>query len=180
MASWHSTVEFHSPCASSIGHTYSAHIGRRVDGKRCISDPFFLFFFLSFSSFFFFFFFFCSIEQSVTDRGPNVVNGYTLFIKSLENPSCSSWPSQWSNRAFLHTSCTFPKAVRYIFYNSFSICPILYRPSKVDCWDQTFPNRKCSRPSFATPCSRPTSSSLPTLWKVLLVSPRGFSLVANL
>ena len=42
--------------------------------------------------------------QSVTDCGPNVVNGYKLFIKSLENPSCSSWPPQWSNRAFLHVS----------------------------------------------------------------------------
>ena len=53
--------------------------------------------------------------QSVTDRGPNVVNGYKLSIKSLGNPSCSSWPPQWSNRALLHTSCTFPKAVRYTY-----------------------------------------------------------------
>ena len=27
MVSWHCTVEFHSPCTSSLGQTYSAHIG---------------------------------------------------------------------------------------------------------------------------------------------------------
>ena len=49
------------------------------------------------------------------------------------------------------------------FFNSFSVCPIWHRPPKVHCWDQTFPHRECSRPSFATPSSRPTSSSLHTL-----------------
>ena len=79
-----------------------------------------------------------------------------------------------SNRAF---SCTFPKAVRYyilklfsFFPPFFSICPILHRPPKVHCWDQTFPHRECSCPSFVTPSSRPTSSSLHTLCKVLPVS----------
>ena len=91
-----------------------------------------------------FFFFFFSIEdrsivggggggggggrafriQSVTDRGPKVVNGYKLFIKSLENPSCGSFsPPQWNNRAFLHTSRTFfsrqPDIILKLFFYLF-------------------------------------------------------------
>ena len=58
--------------------------------------------------------------QSVTDRGPNVVNGYKLFIKSLENPSCSSWPPQWSNRAFY--AC-FPRQSNIYFKTLFLSVP---------------------------------------------------------
>ena len=48
-----------------------------------------------------------------------------------------------------------------IFKNFFFyVCPILHRPTQVHCWDRTFPHRECSRPSFATPSGRPTSSSL--------------------
>ena len=127
-------------------------------------------------------------SPSGSDRGPNVVNGYKLFIKSLKNPSCSSWPphlhkaTQPLYYAYL-SHARFPKQLNIFYFkktHSISICPILRRPPKaVLCWDQTFPHRECSRPSFATPSSRPTSSSLHTLWKVLPVSP-GFSLVASL
>ena len=79
MASWHCTVEFHSPCASSFGHT-TLTLEDRQTGSGAFRIPFF-FFFLKYRR---------QLDggggggacriQSVTDRGPNVVNGYKLHV----------------------------------------------------------------------------------------------------
>ena len=113
--------------------------------------------------------------QSVTDRGPNVVNGYKLFIKVWKIRPAVPVLHNEATEPLCIPHARFPKAVRYyilklFFPPFFSICPILHRPPKVHCWDQTFPHRECSCPSFAMPSSRPTSSSLHTLCRVLQVS----------
>ena len=132
MASWHCTVEFHSPCASSFGFT---------------------------------------------DRGPNVVNGYKLFIKSLENPSCTMKQhspfaylmhvSQGS-RIYIYFKTLFLSVQFCIDHRRFTAGIKLFHIGNVH--THLLPRLVATRP---------TSSSLHTLWKVLPVSP-GFSLVANL
>ena len=69
--------------------------------------------------------------------------------------------SQGSQILYFKTLLFFP----FLFYLSH-----FASTTEVHCWDQTFPHRECSCPSFAMPSSRPTSSSLHTLCRVLQVS----------
>ena len=73
-----------------------------------------------------------------------------------------------STEPFCIPYARFPRqSDMYFKMDSFSICPILHRPPKVHCRDFfKNPRSNCSRPSFATPSSRPTRSFLHTVWKV--------------
>ena len=102
------------------------------------------------------------IQSVKIDRGPNVVNGYKTVHQKFGNSVLqflTSTMKQQSLFAYLmHVSQGSQIYILKLFF-----CLSHFASTTEACWDQTFPHRECSRPSFATPSSGPKSSSLHTL-----------------
>ena len=116
----------------------------------------------------FFFSFFCSIQdrymgcafriQSVTDRVPDVVNGYKLFIKNRKiRPAVPDLHNEAQQSLFAHLLHVSQGNQMYILKLFFCLSHVA-STTEGSLRDQTFPHSECSRPSFTTPSSRPTSS----------------------